>query len=186
MALATSLNDAIDVLQPGPIEPGSPWYVEPEVLVHSGRKLAPLARLRAQLLRSQDDDRFFLSGHIGSGKSTELKRLLADPAIHQRFYVVAFDIEPTDRPSLSSHQLLFLIAAELYKRANSDKALQDFDKKDRWLKLLKRMDTALYGSTGLVTQGGKFGLEFDLFFFKLRQELNVNDSAGLARPWASG
>ncbi|HSN99909.1 MAG TPA: hypothetical protein VLS89_16555 [Candidatus Nanopelagicales bacterium] len=175
MGPVKSLNDAIDVLQPGPIEPGNPWYVEPEVHMHSGRKLPPLARLRAQLLRSHDADRYFLSGHIGSGKSTELKRMLADPAIQQRFYVVDFEIAPTDRPSLSSHQLLFLIAATLYERAKGDKALVVFEKKEKWLGILQRMDGALYGSQGLAAKGGKFGLEFDLFFVKLRQELNVDE-----------
>lgn len=171
---ATSLSDAIDALQSGAIEPGSPWYVQPEVPVSHERKLPPLARLRAQLLRSSDTERFFLSGHIGSGKSTELKRMLVDPAVLQRFYVVAFDIQPTDRPSLSSHQLLFLIAAELYRRAKEDEALVAFDRKDRWQRILERMDRALYGEKGLVVRGGKLGLDFDLFFLKLRQEISVD------------
>ena len=176
MAPVKTLNEAIDVLQPGPIEPGNAWYVEPEVHMHSGRKLAPLARLRAQLLRSHETDRHFLSGHIGSGKSTELKRMLADPAIRQRFYVVDFEIAPTDRPSLSSHQLLFHIAAALYERAKNDRSLVAFDKKDKWLGILQRMDAAIYGAQGLVAKGGKFGLEFDLFFVKLRQELSVDEA----------
>ncbi|EYF01519.1 hypothetical protein [Chondromyces apiculatus] len=176
MGLAASLNEAIDVLQPEPIEPDSPWYVRPEVLAHSGRKLAPLAELRAQLLNSRDSDRYLLSGHLGSGKSTELKRLLADPEIQKRFYVVQFAVEPTALPSLTSHHLLFLIASELYRRASSTEALTAFDKKDRWLDLLQRMNTALYGPDAQVARSGKFGLEFDLFFVKLRQELNVDEA----------
>ncbi len=175
MELARTLDEAISALALDPIEPGSPWYVAPTISVASGKKLPPLARLRAQLLRSEETDRFFLSGHIGSGKTTELRRLLADPEIRRRFYVVAFDVAPTDRPSLSSHELLFLVAAELYRRASTDDALTCFEKKDRWLGILKRMDAALYGPTGLHVQGGKFGVVFDLFFLKLSQDISVDD-----------
>ncbi|MEZ4309541.1 MAG: AAA family ATPase [Polyangiaceae bacterium] len=172
--VATSLGEAIDALGVRVIEPGNPWYVAPDVHLGGDHKLAPLARLRAQILRSIDTERFFLSGHIGSGKSTELRRMLADPALQQRFYVIAFDIEPANRPSLTSYQLLFLIAAELYRRASEDDALTTFTKKERWQSLLSRMDKALYGPKGISVKGGKLGIQFDLFFLKLQQDLSVD------------
>ncbi|WP_437767221.1 hypothetical protein WME77_09340 [Sorangium sp. So ce764] len=170
---ATTLDDAYQALELKALGPDDPLYVQTTIPVGRGRQLPPLARLRGQLLKSSERDRFFLSGHIGSGKSTELKRLLADPDIQRRFYVVAFDIEPEHQPSLASHELLFLIAARLYARASADKTLVKFERSDRWLGMLQRIDAALYSPTGLVAKGGKFGLSFDLFFVKLSQELAV-------------
>lgn len=169
------LKQALDALHKKALHASSPWYVEPLWTHGHGRQLPPLALLRTQILESNANDRFWLSGHVGSGKSTEIRRFLADEEILEQFYVVLFDIDPTAFPSLTSHHLLFLIAAELYKQASNDTSLETFDKKEKWMGLLRRMDHALYGASGLVVQGGKFGLEFDLLFTKLKQELNVSD-----------
>jgi hypothetical protein len=169
---ATTLDDAFQALNLAPIGPDDPVYVQPNVQVGK-RHLPPLARLRAQILKATAEDRFFISGHIGSGKSTELRRLLADPDILKQFYVVPFQIEPQQRPSLSSHELLFFMAAQLHARASADTTLVRFDRSKRWLDILERLDAALYGAAGLHAKGGKFGLSFDLFFVKLSQELAV-------------
>lgn len=168
-----TLDEAYEALDLAPLGPDDPVYVQVTTVVGGGRHLPPLSRLRGQLLKSHEQDRFFLSGHIGSGKSTELNRLLADRSIQQRFYVVALNIEPQHRPSLSSHELLFLMAAQLHARASADESLVKFDKSKRWMGILERLDAALYGAKGIVTKGGKFGLSFDLLFARLTQELAV-------------
>ncbi len=171
---ATTLDDAYQALDLAPIGPDDPVYVQPTVPVGS-HHLPPLARLRAQLLVATRQDRFFVSGHVGSGKSTELRRLLADPDILRRFYVVSFEIAPQQRPSLSSHELLFFMAAQLHARASADPNLVKFDKSKKWLGILERLETALYGKAGVHATGGKFGLTVDLFFVKLSQELAVQE-----------
>jgi hypothetical protein len=172
---ATTLDDAYQALDLAPIGPHDSVYVQTSVQVGHGRYLPPLARLRAQILKATERDRFFLSGHIGSGKSTELLRLLADPEILRLFYVVPLAIEPQHRPSLSSHELLFFMAAQLHQRASADQALVKFDRSKKWLGILERLDAALYGKAGLHATGGKFGLTFDLFFVKLSEELAVQE-----------
>lgn len=171
----TPLKQALDALHKKVLHASSDWYVQPLLSHGKGRPLPPLALLRTQILESKANDRFWVSGHVGSGKSTEIRRLLDNSEIQSEFYVVLFDIDPTSFPSLTSHHLLFLIAAELYQRARNDESLETFDKKEKWKALLRRMDHALYGESGLVVEGGKFGLEFDLLFTKLKQELSVSD-----------
>lgn len=170
---ARNLDEAYQALDLKPLGANDPLYIQTTIPVGKNRSLPPLARLKGQLLKSAPQDRFFLSGHIGSGKSTELKRLLGDPEILRRFYAIDFDIEPQHRPSLSSYELLFMMAAQLYARVSADKTLVKFDKSERWLGILQRLDAALYGATGVVAKGGKFGLAFDLWFVKLSQELAV-------------
>ncbi len=67
------------------------------------------------------------------------------------------------------------MAAQLHARASGDATLVKFERSERWLAILKRLDAALYGAAGVHTTGGKFGLSFDLFFLKLTQELAVQE-----------
>src|SRR5213595_582262 len=110
MSQATTLSDAVDVLNWDPLDENhEDWYVENKVVTASGRTLHPLAELRAHILRARSDERLFLSGHIGSGKSTVLSRLLRQATERRKFFVVAFTLRKSEIPSLTSHQFLFII-----------------------------------------------------------------------------
>ncbi len=99
MPTAQTLSDAIAVLTPEPLdEAHEDWYVANPTTTPSGHLVPPLGMLRASLLRARDAERLFLSGHIGAGKSTELKRLLRDPAIRRRHFVVDFKLADEEIP----------------------------------------------------------------------------------------
>lgn len=77
----------------------------------------PTARMRAILLRNPAAlDKLLFTGHGGCGKSTELNRLLADPAIQQTFLVVQFSLEDILDPFDLRHlDLLIAIEASIYR-----------------------------------------------------------------------
>ena len=93
MSAAANMKDAMRVLDPRPLEfehAGDPQvspaankaFYKPlpvEGASESGlKKPGPIERIRQQLLDGGRDTRCFLSGHVGSGKSTELHRLQRD------------------------------------------------------------------------------------------------------------
>lgn len=72
----------------------------------------PFTEMRAILLRAPDvPDKLLFTGHRGSGKSTELNRLTADPEIQRAFLLVSFGLEDLLDP-LDLHYLDILIALE--------------------------------------------------------------------------
>jgi hypothetical protein len=174
MPTAQTLSEAIDVLTPEPLdEAHNDWYVGNPTTTPGGHVVHPLGMLRASLLRSRDAERLFLSGHIGAGKSTELKRLLRDPAIRRRYFVVDFRLADEEIPEVTSTHLLFIIAAELYQRADAQDLLKRGRK--RWEAILKRIDERFFGQKG-VSREGSVDLKFNLLFMELRQQLKLVDS----------
>jgi hypothetical protein len=174
MSTAQTLSDAISVLTPEPLdEAHDDWYVGNPTNTPGGHLVPPLGMLRASLLRARDAERLFLSGHIGAGKSTELKRLLRDPAIRRRYFVVDFKLADEEIPEVTSAHLLFIIAAELYTRANK----QDLLKRGRkgWEAILKRLDERFFGQKGVAAREGSVELKFNLVFMELRQQLKLVD-----------
>src|SRR5580692_1997364 len=102
---AKSLDDARDVLELSPLdflgggrdEPASDpaFYVEPPPRDDVGDGLpgpGPEQRLRDDLLGRRLPTSLFLSGHVGSGKSTQINKLAADDAIRGAFSVVLLRI----------------------------------------------------------------------------------------------
>jgi AAA ATPase domain len=174
MPTAQTLSEAIDVLTPEPLdEAHDDWYVGNPTNTPGGHLVYPLGMLRASLLRARDTERLFLSGHIGAGKSTELRRLLRDPAIRRRYFVVDFRLADEEIPEVTSTHLLFIIAAELYQRANAQDLLKRGRK--RWEAILKRIDERFFGQKG-VSKEGSVDLKFNLLFMELRQQLKLVDS----------
>lgn len=175
MPTAQTLSDAIAVLTPEPLdEAHEDWYVGNPTSTPGGHMVPPLGMLRASLIRARDAERLFLSGHIGAGKSTELKRLLRDPAIRRRYFVVDFKLADEEIPEVTSAHLLFIIAAELYKHANAQDLLKRGHK--RWEAMLKRIDERFFGPKGVAAKEGSLELKFNLLFVELRQQLKLVES----------
>lgn len=77
-------------LDPLPDGGPNPFYVE--------RPGNPAQRLRDSLLAPfLEPPKFFFSGHRGTGKSTELRRLAADPEIRAKYYPIHFTIRDRER-----------------------------------------------------------------------------------------
>ncbi|HOT92161.1 MAG TPA: AAA family ATPase [Anaerolineae bacterium] len=108
---ATTLEEAwsrFDPAQPLPV--GSPFYVE--------REDNPLGRLqRALLLARGNPPKYFFTGHRGSGKSTELNRLVADAAIQKRYWPVKFSVrDECDFNDLTHIEVLLAMGAQIFKQ----------------------------------------------------------------------
>ena len=94
---ATSLANAIDnfnELQPLVFREDDPRHDDPAASAefYIEREDSPLAELKVHLLQSRGNEKILLTGHMGSGKSTELNRLAADPDIEQHFFVVKYGV----------------------------------------------------------------------------------------------
>ena len=106
---ATTLENAWSRFDPHtPLPVGSPFYVE--------REDNPLEQIVMELhLARSGSAKYFFAGHRGSGKSTELNRLVADSRIWQRYWPVKFSVrEECDFNDLDVVEVLLAIGAQIY------------------------------------------------------------------------
>ncbi|MBK8258128.1 MAG: hypothetical protein IPK82_36365 [Polyangiaceae bacterium] len=177
MAPVTNLFDAYDVLDPQPIDFATQahYYVEPPPKVHDyqTRSPGPIDKIK-RALRTTIPTKVFLAGHVGAGKSTQLRKLVTEPFITEKFFVVSIQLETSELPFLDTPQLLFHIARELYERAKSLQ-INDLDKTVK--KYLTVIDRQLFGPDGLSVEAGTTSLEINAWFIKLRQDLKGSERA---------
>ena len=106
---ATTLDEAWSNFDPlTPLPSGSPFYVQ--------RKGDPLRALIRALLRvHMAAPKYFFSGHRGSGKSTELNRLLSHPDIQAKYFTVGFSVKEVCDPNNLSHvDVLLALGARIF------------------------------------------------------------------------
>lgn len=138
---ATNLDDVWINFDPyTPLTANSDFYVE--------RPGKPLLDLRRALLRSRRLSRppkYYLSGHRGAGKSTEMNRLAMDEDIRDQFIVIHYSIRDfSDVNDLDQVDVLFTIGAQLF--------LQYTDKEKGYgKKLPKELLDELEGMRGQIT-----------------------------------
>lgn len=177
MPPATTLTDAYDVLDPQPIDfaTQADFYVEPPPRVHDDQTPSPnpMDRIR-RALRTTWPAKVFLAGHVGAGKSTQLRRLASDPEIRGRFSVALVRLETVELPFLDTPQLLFHMVRELYEHGKAIGALQD---EAALHKHVVAMNRHLFGEQGLTSEGGTTSIEVNLWLLKLRQDLKVSENA---------
>lgn len=177
MPPATLLTDAYDVLDPQPIDfaTQADFYVEPPPRLHDDLTPSPnpMDRIR-RALRTTWPAKVFLAGHVGAGKSTQLRRLASDPEIQQRFSVAMVRLETVELPFLDAAQLLFHMVRELYEHGRSLGALGD---EAALRKHVAAMNEHLFGEQGLSPEGGTTSIELNLWLLKLRQDLKVSEKA---------
>jgi hypothetical protein len=183
MPLAATLVDALDVLELHPLEfdgagkqdpesnPG--FYVEPPPREDHGDGLpgpGPVERLRELLLGHRQAMKLFLSGHIGSGKSTQINKLAADDTLRGAFSVVLLRIEAGLLAFLDAPQLLFLLAEAIFDFGLGAKLLSE---SARWKGILRDLDARIHGDKGVVAGEGALSAEFNLLFVKIREDLKL-------------
>lgn len=108
---AKTLEEAWSRFDPAlPLPVGSPFYVE--------REDNPLGRLqRALLLARGNPPKCFFAGHRGSGKSTELNRLVDNADIRQRYWPVKFSVrDECDFNDLSYIEVLLAMGAQIFSQ----------------------------------------------------------------------
>ena len=110
--IAKDLDQAYINFDPAQPLPGvSPFYVQ--------RKRNPLDKIKRALLRSSPlSQKFLFSGHRGSGKSTELNRLMAYPEIQEKYFIVHYSVRDVlDPAGLEYTDLLLSIGAQIFIEA---------------------------------------------------------------------
>lgn len=122
MQKASTLAEAIHRFSAQPIEFGvdstnESFYVE--------RPDDPLGELRVQLLSSPNAvEKTLLAGHRGTGKSTELNRLAADPEVKARYEIVSFSVKDALELSDVNHvDLLFTMVRYTYEALSAEAPL---------------------------------------------------------------
>lgn len=186
MTTARTLADAIRVLEPGPLDEAHVgWYVPNEAHGRNGRPMHPLMHFEASIAAAGHHDRLFLSGHIGSGKTTELRRIARSPAVKDRFVVVEVEIPDDEAQVLTSLHLLFVVALELYRQAE-ERGLLSAGKR-RWVRHFEALDKELFGARGVGASEGEVELKWKLPFLEIRQELKLTEGLrrGLGQTKAS-
>jgi len=172
---ATNLADALRAFSPLPLDFGTeenPYYVK--------RGHEPLHEIRTWLLKQQEPAKFLLAGHRGSGKSTELNRLAAQPAIQERFAVVKYSVQKLlDLVDLDYVDLLFISAAitfdQLVTAGPAPIALQAeiVDQLDRWRRtVVEKMTDAAEGAEVGVEGGAKLNI-LGTFFAGFQSRLRL-------------
>jgi hypothetical protein len=186
MPRATTLDEATKLLDPRPLDFLHPhpqgalvasdpafYAAPPGNKGADGFKLpAPIERLRKRLLSGTRTTKLFLSGHVGSGKSTELSRLIVDPEIRARFAVIPLALEEHEWATLDAAQLLFRIGAALYV-AHKELLV----KAEGWKKKLKLLNERIFEPMGIQAKEGSLAIEVDVLIVKLRQELKLSEKA---------
>ncbi len=183
MPLAATLADALDVLELHPLdftrsaerhpESNPLFYVEPPPRDDPGSGLQGpglAERFRDQLLGHRQAVKLFLSGHIGSGKSTQINKLAADDALRGAFSIVVLRIEAGLVAFLDAAQLLFLVAGAIFDFGSEAKLLSE---NGRWRGILRDLDARIFGEQGLVAKEGALSAELNLFFVKIREDLKL-------------
>jgi len=114
-----------------PLPGDSEFYVE--------RPNNPMNQMKTELLRdSPRPPKFLFSGHRGSGKSTELNRLMVDREVQDRYLIVHYSIkEVLDVAGLEYTDVLFSIGAQVFIKATEDGKLKLrrklLDELKRWI-----------------------------------------------------
>ncbi len=190
MARATTLEEATRKLDPRPLDFSHPnpqgakeasdpafYAAKPGEKRPDGFAFPPpIERIRKRLLSGTRSTKLFLSGHVGSGKSTELSRLVVDPHIAARFSVVSFRFEDQEWAVLDASQILFRIAAELFDRHGDRLA-----KLGHWKKILKSLNDRVFEPVGMQLKETSTSAEVSLGFVKLREDFKL--SAGVRKQF---
>jgi hypothetical protein len=151
------------------------FYIEPPARDDEGDGLpglGPAERFRDHLLGQRQLAKLFLSGHVGSGKSTQINKLAADPALREAFSVVVLRIDAGLVAFLDAAQLLVLMAGAVFDFGQQERLLTE---DARWKTVLRDLDAKIYGSAGVDAKEGVTSAELNLFFVKIRGDLKLSE-----------
>ncbi len=179
LAPAATLAEALDALVPEPLQfegdhpNGDVLYApRPERFEEGLRVRGPAEALQKRLLGSTFATKVFLSGHVGSGKSTEIRRLAASEPIRKAFSPIVLAIEEGYRQHLDIAQLLYLMGCALFEFGQQNALLSG---ENAWTGPLRDLDQRLFGDAGLSAKQGATSAELNFFFVKVRQELKLEE-----------
>ena len=155
-----------------PLPAGSKFYVS--------RPGEPLAHLKRALQMGQKFGqvrKYFFSGHRGSGKSTEMNRLAADPDIRQQYVVIHYSIRDyADVNDLNQMDVLFTLGAQMFVQYTDPEGAYKGTLKKELLKVLEGLHgritekVRISNKEGLVESEAGFNAYFLKALLKIKQE----------------
>lgn len=178
---ASTLDEAWDALNPLPLDfQHDPQRAKAMYIPHAVRMdpdtkkimLTPSKVLSRRLLKSIGPMKAFLSGHVGSGKSTELRDLATRREITAAFFPIILEVEAGYWDVLDDAQLLFLMACTIYDYGQKEGLLRH---SDIWSRPFRALEDSFFGLSGARPREATVGLEFDLIFVRLKQELKFDE-----------
>ena len=119
--VAKNLDDIWEIFDPmAAVDMDSTFYIP--------RNEDQLEKLTFNLKRNKRHFHSFLCGHVGSGKTTELKRLQADKEINQLYFPLYISVQELniESVSLSHDALLVEIGRQLIAKTNKEELNPDF------------------------------------------------------------
>ena len=151
---ATTLDDAYFNFEIGePLPAGSPFYVR--------RQDKVVSKLKRTLLRAKGKasvPRHLFSGHTGSGKSTELKKIAASPDIKEMYWPVLISLRKhADINDIDYTDVFFVIASQLFIEYEKSGNLK---KHDQLLEDIKRWEGTFIKEV-VIQEGDRTTKEFD-------------------------
>lgn len=165
--IAKDLDTAYINFDPSqPLPSVSEYYVK--------RKYNPLEQIKRDLLRPNvHQPKFLFSGHRGSGKSTELNRLIAYPEIQERYFTVQYSVRDVlDTAGLDYTDLLVSIGAQIFIEADKT----NLKMRDKLLDRLSGWKSSIdVEKEKSLTAGGELGANAGLasFFSQLLLKLKL-------------
>lgn len=165
--IAEDLDQVYTNFEPTRALPGvSEFYVQ--------RPKNPLGVMKRALMRESFEPlKYLFSGHRGSGKSTELNRLMVYPDVNEKYFIVHYSVyDVLDIAGLDYTDLLFSIGAQIFIEADK----QAITMRDSLLKQLREWGSAIEQET---ESGRKIGVEGGLgipltdFFNKAQLKLKL-------------
>jgi hypothetical protein len=156
---AKSLEQAISNFDPTKkLERDWEFYVD--------RAYNPLKQIKTYILNNKGPQKILYSGHMGSGKSTELNKLMDEPEVKSNFFIVNYSVrDQLDPLNLNYIDVLISIGAKIFEKAVDENV--DLDKKileylDNWKnKVIERT------KSDVVIKEGGVGLNLKLYFLGL-------------------
>lgn len=157
---ADSLEGAIPNFDPAKKLTSESWefYVD--------RDYNPLRDMKTYLLNNKGTQKILFSGHMGSGKSTELNKLMDLDEIKSRFFIVSYSIgEELDPLNLSYIDVLISVGAKIFQRAFEDEIKLD----DSTLQYLQNWQNKTKEVTAIdtTTFQGSIAAKINFYFLKL-------------------
>ncbi|MCK4428424.1 MAG: hypothetical protein KAW16_08075 [candidate division Zixibacteria bacterium] len=156
---AKSLEEAISNFDPTKkLEHDWEFYVE--------RAYNPLRLIKTYILNNKGPQKLLFSGHMGSGKSTELNKLMDEPEIRSNFFIVNYSVrDQLDPLNLNYIDVLISIGAKIFEKAVDENVKLD----KQILKYLDNWKNKIIERTksDVVTKAGGLSLNLKLYFLGL-------------------
>jgi GTP-binding protein EngB required for normal cell division len=143
------------------------------------RENNPFDEIKTLLISSRTFDKILFSGHMGSGKSTELNRLTNDPDIIKNFLIVKYSVKETlDIYKINYIDLLISIGAEIFIEAVNNRVKIDnklIKKLNAWKNSITEKTHIREKGRGAETQAGLKAF-FASFTIRLKREHTTREA----------